>query len=66
MKYLADVNYFRKIKNSGWMMLSSTIEIRGGFKTSTVGLKVLITSTRIFSNASWLSSSLILFLFVSV
>ena len=59
MKYLADVNYFRKIKNSGWMMMSSTIELRGGFKTSIVGLKVLITSTRIFSNASWLSSSLI-------
>ena len=59
-------NYFRKVKNSGWATFSSTIDQKEKFKTSRAGFKVLTASSTIFLNSSWLSSSTIVFLFVSV
>ena len=55
--YYGFKDYSRKIKNSGWAMLSITIELGERFKTSRAVLKVLTTLSRLFSNASWLSSS---------
>ena len=66
VKHPVDANYFRKSKNSGWATLSSMIELEEDSRPSIAGLKVLTTSSTINSNASCLSSSLTVFLFVSV